>query len=142
MSLNLCHASYCFLLLSGCTFKLCLARSREHLEANKHDLFIAGVILASLESRLGFVQRHLAMVDGVFWRGDHTFQAASRIRSDDGRKDYAAVYSTMNEWLQIVGQWAVGDTSFDQYRSGVADVLKRYADRGYEVCMHTPVCNY
>lgn len=69
----------------------------------------------------------------MFWRGDHTFQAASRIRSADGRKDYAAIYSIMNEWSQIVGQWAVGDTSFEQYESGLADVLKRYEDLGYQV---------
>lgn len=93
----------------------------------------AGVILASLNSRLAFLERHLAAVDGVFWRGDHTFQAASRIRSADGRKDYAAIYSIMNEWSQIVGQWAVGDTSFDEYAVGVRDVLKRYDDLGFQV---------
>jgi hypothetical protein len=93
----------------------------------------AGVILASLNSRLAFLQRHLAAVDGVFWRGDHTFQAASRIRSADGRKDYVAIYSIMNEWSQIVGQWAVGDTSFEEYATGMRDVLKRYDDLGYQV---------
>lgn len=82
------------------------------------------------------MRRHLAAVDGVFWRGDHTFQAASRIRSGDGRKDYAAVYSIMNEWSQIVGQWAVGDTSFEQYESGLADVLKRYEGLGCQVSVH------
>ncbi|GAQ87318.1 acetamidase/formamidase [Klebsormidium nitens] len=95
--------------------------------------WIAGVILADLTSRLAFLERHLAAVDGVFWRGDHTFQAASRIRSADGRKDYAAIYSVMNEWSQIVGQWAVGDTSFDDYATGLRDVLKRYDDRGFQL---------
>ncbi|GAQ93224.1 hypothetical protein KFL_013720010, partial [Klebsormidium nitens] len=95
--------------------------------------WIAGVILASLNSRLAFLERHLAAVDGVFWRGDHTFQAPSRIRSAEGRKDYAAIYSIMNEWSQIVGQWAVGDTSFDEYVTGVQDVLKRYADLGFQL---------
>jgi hypothetical protein len=100
-----------------------------------------GVVLALLESRLDFIHRHLAMVDSVFWRGIHTFQAASRILSNDGRNDYATVYSIMNDWSQMVGQWAVGDTSFGQYQSGVADVLKRYVDRGYEVCEHFSFCN-
>ncbi|GAQ84142.1 hypothetical protein KFL_001770280 [Klebsormidium nitens] len=95
--------------------------------------WIAGVILASLTSRLAFLERHLAAVDGMFWRGDHTFQAASRIRSADGRKDYAAIYSVMNEWSQIVGQWAVGDTSFDEYAPGIQDVLKRYDELGYQL---------
>ncbi|GAQ92967.1 hypothetical protein KFL_012280010 [Klebsormidium nitens] len=95
--------------------------------------WLAGVILASLTGRLAFLERHLAAVDGVFWRGDHTFQAASRIRSADGRKDYAAIYSVMNEWSQIVGQWAVGDTSFDEYAVGLRDVLKRYDDHGFQL---------
>eukprot|EP00243_Klebsormidium_subtile_P008236 TRINITY_DN3852_c0_g3_i2.p1 TRINITY_DN3852_c0_g3~~TRINITY_DN3852_c0_g3_i2.p1 ORF type:complete len:563 (+),score=97.89 TRINITY_DN3852_c0_g3_i2:62-1750(+) len=95
--------------------------------------WIAGVILASLNSRLEFLERHLAAVDGVFWRGDHTFQAASRIRSADGRKDYGAIYSIMNEWSQIVGQWAVGDTSFGEYVTGLRSVLKRYDDLGYQL---------
>ncbi|GAQ90322.1 hypothetical protein KFL_006270040 [Klebsormidium nitens] len=95
--------------------------------------WVSGVILASLNSRLEFLCRHLAAVDGSFWRGDHTFQAPSRIRSGDGRKDYAAVYSIMNEWSQIVGQRAVGDTSFEEYESGLAGVLKRYEDLGYQL---------
>ena len=101
------------------------------------DMYLpcAGVILASLNSRLAFLERHLAAVDGVFWRGDHTFQAASRIRSADGRKDYGAIYSIMNEWSQIVGQWAVGDTSFGEYVGGLRSVLKRYDDLGYQVRM-------
>lgn len=95
----------------------------------------AGVILAALLSRLAFLERHLAAVDGRFWRGDHTFQAATRIRSSEGRKDYAAIYSIMNEWSQIVGQWAVGDTSFAEYALGVESVLKRYDALGYQVCL-------
>lgn len=83
-----------------------------------------------------FICRHLAAVDGVYWRGDHTFQAPSRIRSADGGKDFAAVYSIMNEWSQIVGQWAVGDTSFDQYASGLSDVLRRYEELGFQVYLH------
>jgi hypothetical protein len=47
------------------------------------------------------------------------------------RKDYVAIYSIMNEWSQIVGQWAVGNTSFDEYATGMRDVLKRYDDLGY-----------
>lgn len=83
-----------------------------------------------------FICRHLAAVDGVYWRGDHTFQAPSRIRSADGGKDFADVYSIMNEWSQIVGQWAVGDTSFDQYASGLSDVLRRYEELGFQVYLH------
>ena len=83
-------------------------------------------------------------MDGTFWRGDHTFQAASRIRSGDGRKDYGAIYSVMNEWSQIVGQWAVGDTTFQQYELGLADVLKRYETFGYQVwktsLLDCPLC--
>lgn len=46
------------------------------------------------------------------------------------------MYSIMNEWSQIVGQWAVGDTSFEQYESGLKDVLKQYEELGYQVTVH------
>jgi hypothetical protein len=110
------------------------------LANSKLSLFlIAGVILASLKSRLEFIRRQLAAVDGVFWRGDHTYQAASRIRSAAGSKDFAAIYSIMNEWGQIVAQWAVGDSSFDEYVRGLQGVVKRYEDLGFMVRMASPL---
>jgi hypothetical protein len=93
-------------------------------------LCFVGVILASLNSRMEFIRRQLAAIDEVFWRGDHTYQAASRIRSAAGSKDFAAIYSIMNEWGQIVAQWAVGDSSFDEYVHGLQAVIKRYEELG------------
>jgi predicted ATPase len=80
-----------------------------------------------------FICRQLAAIDGVFWRGDHTYQAASRIRSAAGSKDFAAIYSIMNEWGQIVAQWAVGDSSFDEYVRGLQGVVRRYEELGFLV---------
>lgn len=101
-----------------------------------HAPFIcAGVILASLTSRLDFVRRQLAAVAGVYWRGDHTFRAASRIRSPGGNKEFAAIYSVMNEWSQIVAQYGVGDLSFNEYVTGLQAVARRYAALGYTVSL-------
>jgi hypothetical protein len=45
----------------------------------------------------------------------------------------------MNEWGQIVAQWAVGDLSFDEHVRGLQGVIKRNEELGFMVRMASPL---
>ncbi|GAQ90826.1 hypothetical protein KFL_006900010 [Klebsormidium nitens] len=90
--------------------------------------YLTRTLLAYLTERLAWPKERLAMVDGLYLRGDHTFRSASKVKVQEGGKAYEAMYTVMNGFSKVAAQWMVGDTSFREIEGGLRDLMKRYEE--------------
>lgn len=70
-----------------------------------------------------------------FLCGDHTFKCCKYINTASGEHAFVAVYTLMNEFCQIVGQWFVKSKSLVELTEAFQKLAARFERLG-EVC-HT-----
>lgn len=66
-------------------------------------------------------------------RGDHTFKFTKYVRALENCRAFAAVYTIMNEYGEIVAQYFVSTKSLKEIQQALRLLAHRYVKMGLEV---------
>ena len=88
-------------------------------------------VVRLMETDADYTRRRMQMVDGEHLSGDHSFKLAKTIYSDGG-KPFAAMYSIMNEFGQVVAWWLTDGTQMDELKASIRMLKQRYYSHGFE----------
>lgn len=68
----------------------------------------------------------MSSITGQYLCADHTFKTANYIRDPENGKMYDAVFTIMNEFVQVVGQYMVQTKSWLEIQPAWKQVFERY----------------
>jgi hypothetical protein len=88
-------------------------------------------VIHLMETDADYMRRRMQMVDGEHLSGDHSFKLAKTIYSDGG-KPFAAMYSIMNEFGQVVAWWLTDGTQMGELKASIQMLKQRYYSHGFE----------
>lgn len=94
--------------------------------------YLESAVLVDLKSRQPFIQRHQQMVDGEIWKADACLKLAKVIRSQS-QTVFSSLYTVMNEYRQILGQWFLETGLFEELKGGLEGLLTRYKSHGFRL---------
>lgn len=90
--------------------------------------------LRASEEQAAYMQLWLATIGAFIIKLDHTFKAASRVRGRSGEQQWGAIFTIMNEYCQVLGQFACAGKSLTEVQAEVEELMKRLTALEQQVC--------
>lgn len=95
----------------------------------------------STEDAATYMDTLAATTGGEFVKVDHTFQAATYIRTPTGEQAVSAVLTLMNEHNQVVAQFFTQTKGLKEVEQQLEQVKLNYQALQQEVCVVSSICN-
>jgi hypothetical protein len=81
-----------------------------------------------------YMQLWMATIGARIIKLDHTFKAASKVRGRSGEQQWGAIFTVMNEYCQILAQFACPTKSLAEVQGEVASLFQRMQALELQVC--------
>ncbi len=100
---------------------------------------LASAVKKRLRDNAALVKQALLNIQGRFLRADHTFQIAKHVR-DDGVVSYQALFTVMNEHVQVVRQMFTETKSMDEVGPHLQAMMRTMHGKGFAVRLDATRC--
>lgn len=93
---------------------------------NPSPNWLEDIFLECVEEPIEFITRFQASITGQFLAADHTFKTAKYIRHSDKSRCYEAIWTVMNEYCQVAGQYMTQTKSWFEVAKAMELLWKRH----------------
>lgn len=83
------------------------------------------LFLSASEDSAKYMQLWMATIGARIIKLDHTFKAASKVRGRSGEQQWGAIFTIMNEYCQILAQFACPTKSLSEVQVQVQELFQR-----------------
>jgi hypothetical protein len=95
--------------------------------------YLSQAFLATTEEEQAYADKYMANLDGDMLKCDHTFEVCKSIRGTEHDQLFEAFFTVMNEYCQILGQWAVHTKSQAELDASLRAMAERFQQGGMKV---------